>query len=140
MKRILFLLFALAMFSCNRQSDFEKKLLAGKWVMHEGQSLTDEIDKWPATYYKFFDDGDYKIMHMPSATEMPGVDDIKPKSLTWRYIGEDKTLVIYGVKLKVLFTKADTIYMQRDTTNFMLYNIDKTYSKLKKGPGRCLGG
>lgn len=142
MKRILFLLFALALFSCNRQSDFEKDLIRGKWVMFKGKSLKDEHDRWPNAYSRFFDGGEYKILDVYSDTEEQPIaingEKIKPKD--WSYISEEDKLIISGNEFRVLSVKADTLYMRKDTIDFILYDITKTQEKLKKGPGRCLGG
>ncbi|MHA3787468.1 hypothetical protein ACX0HA_04595 [Flavobacterium hauense] len=143
MKRhFLLLLLAIVLFSCNRQSDFEKKLIEGKWVDHEGDALTDEIDKWPSVYLRFYEDGSYMNFHI-TGSEMPLINDDGSESkepFLWSYDPDEKVLMVNKRKFKVLSIEGDTIRMVKETSHLMLYNIDKTYPKLKKGPGHCLGG
>ncbi|PZR24429.1 MAG: hypothetical protein DI539_00185 [Flavobacterium psychrophilum] len=142
MKQLLFLLLAVALFSCHTQSYFEKDLIRGKWVMFEGKSLKDEHDRWPNAYFRFFDCGEYKNLDVYSDTEEQpiAINGEKIKLKNWSYIPEEDKLIIYGNEFRVLSVKADTIYMRKDTIDFILYDITKTQEKLKKGPGRCLGG
>jgi hypothetical protein len=142
MKKHLLFLLALSLFSCSRQSDFEKKLVAGKWVDHNGKSLTDELDKWPSVYMRFYDDGSYRAFDILGG-EMPLINDDGTQSnkpFPWSYNSDEKVLMINKVILKVLSIDGDTIRMVRDTSHLMFYDITKTHEKLKKGPGRCLGG
>jgi hypothetical protein len=143
MKKYLFLLFLLTLFSCNRQTDFEKKLVKSKWVMFKGKALKEEVDRWPNSYFIFKEDGTTKSCDMLSDQEdmlinKDGSERLEP--LHWSYNDATKELNIEDTKLKMLSTEGDTIRFLRDTTTIMIYNIDKTEAKLKKGPGRCLGG
>lgn len=137
MKQLLFLLLAIALFCCNRQSALEEKLIKSKWVLYEGTTLRNEFDKWPPTYLRFYDNGKVKECLISSEVVFISKKQAKIRD-DWKYTSEK--LNLFGKEFKVLAVEGDTIRLQRDTTNFMLYNIDKTYPKLKKGPGRCLGG
>ena len=142
-KHFLFLLFAITLLSCNSQSDFEKKLVKSKWVYHEGKTLTDEIDRWPIDYYTFTEGGLFKCFWISSGEEREGVNDdgsANNDPIFWSYDSDKEELIINNLKHKMLSIEGDTIRLKRDTTNIMFYNIDKTQVKLKKGPGRCLGG
>ncbi|PZR24428.1 MAG: hypothetical protein DI539_00180 [Flavobacterium psychrophilum] len=143
MKQLLFLLLALALFSCNRQSDLEKKLIASKWVVLEGKTLEKEGDKWPSDYYTFHADGEFKSLYMYSdeeSTRFGNDGSVINDPMLWSYDADKKILILNGHKCKVLAVESDTVFLVRDTTHLILYNIDKTYPKLKKGPGHSLGG
>lgn len=142
MRKYLLLLLILTLLSCNRQTDFEKKLLEGKWVDHEGNVLTDEVDKWPSVYLRFYEDGSYRSFHI-IGRETPLINEDgtqSKKPFPWSYESDEKVLIINGHKLKVMSIDGDTIRMVKDTSCLMFYDITKTQEKLKKGPGRCLGG
>lgn len=142
MKKHLLLLLVITLFSCNRQSDFEKKLIKSKWVMFEGKSLTDELDRWPSDYVQFYDNDSLRYFDITGSL-LPQIDNegtIINEPVKWSYIPNSKEMIINGHKLKVMSIEGDTILMVKDTSYLMLYNIDKTHAKLKKGPGRCLGG
>lgn len=111
--------------------------------MFNGKALKEEVDRWPNSYFVFAEDGTATIYDMYSDIEIMGVNDDGSEisePMHWTYKPDEKDLIINDVTLKVLSTEGDTIRLLRDTTNSMLYNIDKTYTKLKKGPGMCLGG
>ena len=110
--------------------------------MFYGKSLEEEIDKWPNRYFVFNSDGTVKSFWLNSGEENM-IDDngnqvLKPFS--WKYDLSTEELTIKDFKHKILSIEGDTIHMLRDTSHVMLYNINTTYVKLKKGPGRCLGG
>jgi len=133
------------LFSCNRQTDFEKMLIGSKWVLHEGKTLEKELDKWPNSYYLFKNDGTIKDFFMYPDGDVENMNVNADGSeiidhLIWNYNSDNKELSIDVHKLKVISVEGDTIRLLLGTTNIMLYNIDKTYDKLRKGPGRCLGG
>lgn len=141
-KYILFLLLALSLFSCNKQSEFEKRLVKSKWVLLDSEDLKGEFDEWPSGYCRFLDDGSYKNFDI-TGSEMPFINNDgseRKEPFLWSYDSDEKVLMINNHKLKVLSIEEDTIRMANDTFRAMLYNIDKTHAKLKKGPGRCLGG
>lgn len=143
MKQLLFLLLALILFSCNRQSDLEEKLIKSKWVVLEGKTLKKETGNWPNDYYVFDADGVFKSLLMYSDEENTIFNDdgsVRDTPLLWNYDANKKILTINGHKCKVLAVESDTVFLVRDTTHLILYNIDKTYPKLKKGPGHSLGG
>ena len=141
MKQLLFLLLALILFSCDRQSDLEEKLIKSKWVVLEGKNLKKETDNWPNDYYVFEADGVFKSLLMYSDEENTIFNDdgsVRNTPLLWNYDANKKILTINGHKCKVLAVDNDAIRMLRDTSHFTLYNIDKVYPKLKETSGMRL--
>lgn len=135
MKQLLFLLFAIALFSCNRQSDLEEKLIKSKWVVLEGKTLKKKTDNWPNDYYVFDADGVLKSILMYSDEENTIFNDdgsVRNTPLLWNYDAEKKILTINGHKCKVLAVDSNTVFMVEGTSHLMLYNIDKVYPKLKE--------
>lgn len=111
--------------------------------MFEGKALKEEIDKWPNSYTIFKEDGIVKSFYLYSDEEHMRINDDgseRKDPFFWSYNSDNKELIINNINLKILLVEGDTIHLLRDTTNIMLYNIDKTEAKLRKGPGRCLGG
>jgi hypothetical protein len=134
MKKI-FLLLPLIVFLFGCKSDFEQKLVKSKWVLCSGTKCN---DKWPNTYYRFYENGEYEDVFLYSDIGSRFSED--SLLLFWKYEPKDNKLIMSGIELQIISIEGDTIRMRKDTTNVMLYNIDKTHAMLKKGPGRCLGG
>lgn len=143
MKKYLLVLLMTATLSCSQRSAFEYKLIESKWVMFVGKTLKEENDKWPNGYFIFREDGSANSVDIYSDEENIRMNEdgsIIHQPLLWSYKSGSKELILNDVKLKVLSIEGDTIHLLSDTTNIMLYNIDKAQAKLKKGPGMCLGG
>jgi hypothetical protein len=138
MKIILLVLSVLSLLACDVKTDFENKLIKSKWVVYSDANGRKE--QWPNSYFRFYADGKFDILHLPSDVSLPVTSEGQEQLHDWRYEPEHKKLVISGYEFNVIAIEADTIRMIKDTSRVILYNIDNTYTKLKKGPGRCLGG
>ncbi len=139
MKKYLLLLLVLALFSCDRRTDFEKKLIDSKWIFSMEPSNS-------ASYYiRFYEDGNYKCFGVFSNIE----EEIPTKPLQkWGYLPEEEKLIFFGSEFKVTSVQKDTlIYMVKGSTKYSLYNypnadgsIVEPLPPLQKGPWRCEGG
>lgn len=130
MKRLLFLLLVITLISCKKEEDFEKKLTQSKWVYYPDEKF--DKDSWPPFYLKFYEGGSCKGFHLSGAEY-----NVKQSSKRWEYSPEGKKLVVNGHEFKVLSVEGDTIHMLSKQYNLkvMLYNVDKTLARIKRGPG-----
>ena len=127
MKKYLFVLLLLTLFSCNRQTDFEKKLLKSKWVYYPYYKVENKLDI--RTYLKFYEDGTAKNLDIDSAEENFNFYEGKKTDDTWEYSQKDKKLIIFGNEFKVLSVEDDTIRLfKKDEYKVLLFKIEKNKS------------
>jgi len=135
MKKYLFVLLLLTLFSCNRQTDFEKMLIDGDWTFHM------EENRWSTFFIRFYEDGSYKCFDA-SGTDFNGADTRKI-SQKWEYKSEDNKFIFLGREFKITSSEQNIIHLTGNNTSFTLVKSMNTIPEpeaIEEKSWRCLGG
>lgn len=112
----LFLTF-LVLTSCRERTDFEKILMANRWVYYEHQTLDSINNSSAITYITFNDDGTSETLFLKSDKVYEPLictpDKREETDDKWHFNEKDSVLTIYTIPFKLVSANFDTIAMKR---------------------------